>query len=56
MSILSQAIDSSIIEFDLLLYEVEDNFLDWIFQEQLIQQDTNILDDIHEFTKTGVIL
>jgi len=56
MSKVSQVIISNLVEFELLFLEVEDNFLDWIFDEQLIQDDCDVLDDIHEFTKTGVIL
>ena len=56
MSKSSHAITSNLVEFELLFLEVEDNFLGWIFDEQLIQDDCDVLDDIHEFTKTGVIL
>ena len=56
MSKASHAITSNLVEFELLFLEVEDNFLDWIYEEQLIQDDCDVLDDIHEFTKTGVIL
>ena len=51
-----QAITFNLIEFELLLNEAYDAFLDWIFEEQLIQDNCDVLDDIHEFTKTGVIL
>ena len=53
MSKSSHAITSNLVEFELLFLEVEDNFLGWIFNEQLIQGDCDVLDDIHEFTKTG---
>ena len=56
MSKPSQAITSNLIEFELLLLDAQDNFLDWVFYEHLIQDDCNVLDDIHEFTKSGVIL
>ena len=53
MSKTSQSITSNLVEFELLLSEVEDNFLGWIYDEQLIQGNFDVLDDIHEFTKTG---
>ena len=56
MSKTSQSITSNLVEFELLLSEVEDNFLGWIYDEQLIQGNFDVLDDIHEFTKSGVIL
>ena len=56
MSKTSQAITSNLIELEMLLSDTYDAFLDWIFDEQLIQDDCDVLDDIHEFTKTGVIL
>ena len=56
MSKSSQTITSNLVEFEILLNDAYDAFLDWIFDEQLIQDDCDVLDDIHEFTKTRVIL
>ena len=56
MSKSSQTITSNLVEFEILLNDAYDAFLDWIFDEQLIQDNSDVLDDIHKFTKSGIIL